>query len=64
MTQGNNLLGKFYLKGIPPMPCDAFNEDAVCFGIFEANDDVICATNARNLVFCVGREQTHRPEAG
>ena len=30
------------------------NEDAVCFGIFKANDDVICATNARNLASALG----------
>ena len=27
------------------------NEDAVCFGIFKANDDVICATNANAQPF-------------
>ena len=43
MSQENSLLGKFDL-----------NEDAVCFGIFKANDDVICATNARNLAYALG----------
>ena len=39
----SSLLGKFHL-----------NEDAVCFGIFKTNDDVICATNARNLDSALG----------
>ena len=42
-TTFSSLLGKFHL-----------NEDAVCFGIFKANDDVICATNARNLASALG----------
>ena len=42
-TTFSSLLGKFHL-----------NEDAVCFGIFKANDDVFCATNARNLASALG----------
>ena len=30
------------------------NEDAVCFGIFKANDDVIYANNAKNSVSALG----------
>ena len=30
------------------------NEDAVCFGIFKANDDVIYATNAKNSASVLG----------
>merc|ERR1719414_1962694 len=43
---------------------NGINEDAVRFGIFKANVDVIYATNARNLTFFVGRERIHRPDAG
>ena len=53
MTQGNSLLGKFHL-----------NEDAVCFGIFKANDDVFLCDQCQEFGFCVVCEQTHRPEAG
>ena len=48
MSQENSLLGKFCLC------IHDINEDAVCFGIFKANDDVICATNARNSASALG----------
>ena len=48
MSQENSLLGKFYLC------LHDINEYAVCFGIFMANDDVICATNARNSDSALG----------
>ena len=48
MSQENSLLGKFYLC------IHDINEDAVCFGIFKANDDVIYATNAKNSASVLG----------
>ena len=50
MSKENSLLGKFclciYIYDI--------NEDAVCFGIFKANDYVIYATNAKNSASALG----------
>ena len=48
MTQGNKLLGKFYLCIYD------INEDAVCFGIFKANAYVIYATNAKYSASALG----------
>ena len=48
MSQENSLFGKFclYIYDI--------NEDAVCSGIFKANDYVIYATNAKNSASALG----------
>ena len=53
MTQGNNLLGKFHLNEIPPMPRDAFEID-VTFDIdangilnVSAQDESITTSNEK-----------------
>ena len=48
MSQETSLFGKFCLC------LHDINEDAACFGIFKANDDVICAPNDRNSASALG----------
>ena len=49
MTQGNNLLGKFHLNEIPPMPRDAFEIDVDVNGILNvsAQDESITISNEK-----------------
>ena len=59
-----NVPGKQFAWEVLSLYIYDINEDAVCFGIFKVNDDVIYVTNCQEFGFCVGCEQTHRPEVG
>ena len=56
MTKENNSLGKFHLKGIPPMPRDAFEIDVDANGILNVavQDESITISMRRDV--CLGTQ--------
>ena len=55
MTDENNSLGKFHLKGIPPMPRDAFEIEVDTNGILNGTFVSGHSVNAPNVPCLHGR---------